>query len=182
MYSDTAALAPEAFEARIIAYLAGRGLTIKQVERIETATLPIPLSGKSPRPEVPSVGVAGGFFHATTGYSLPIAAELADAFAALPSFESAAVEAWLSRRAHQQWAAGRFFRLLNRMLFIGAGPAERLRIFSTFYRNSDDLIARFYAGRLSITDMLAILARGSTTLPFFAATRAALSLQTNSAT
>ena len=40
-----------------------------------------------------------------------------------------------------------FYRLLNRMLFRAAEPAERYRVLEHFYRLDPALIARFYAGR-----------------------------------
>ena len=61
------------------------------------------------------------------------------------------------------------------MLFRGALPDERVKIFDSFYRHGDETIARFYAGTLTMGDMLKVLARGSLTVPAGRAMRAALS-------
>lgn len=171
-YSDDSAIDLPALRGRIEAYLHQRGLEVKQVHREESAALPIPLSGTAPAFTSPTVGVAGGFFHATTGYSLPFAVELADAITARSSFDD--LTPWLAERARRHWASQGFFRLLNRMLFKGAVPDERVRIFESFYGHPEALIARFYAGRLTSWDILQVLARGAPTVPGPRAVRAAL--------
>lgn len=173
-YADDAGLDLPQLRARITAYLAGRGLEVKAVHREESAALPIPLSGEAPTLERPTVGVAAGFFHATTGYSLPFAVALAEAVAARPSFEATALTAWLGDQAKAHWDSQRFFRLLNRMLFKGAAPEARVKIFESFYRHDEALIARFYAGRLTRWDVLQVLARGAPTVPGLQAIRAAM--------
>ncbi|MCA3012704.1 MAG: lycopene beta-cyclase CrtY [Myxococcaceae bacterium] len=175
-YADTADLSLDVLRGRIRQYLGERGLTIATVHREESAALPIPLTGAPPRLEQPTLGVAGGFFHATTGYSLPFAVELADALAQRSSFEAASLTPWLQERAERHWASQGFFRLLNRMLFKGADPDERVRIFESFYQHDEALIAHFYAGRLTPFDVLKVLARGSRTVPFPRAFKASFSL------
>jgi lycopene beta-cyclase len=120
------------------------------------------------------VGVGAGLFHATTGYSLPLAAEVADAFATLPSLEAAPLTAWLARRARLHWREQAFFRLLNRMLFHGVEAQDRVKIFASFYENDDGLIGRFYAGRMSRLDQLKVLAKGAPMAPGMRAWRAAV--------
>ena len=43
------------------------------------------------------------------------------------------------------------------MLFLAAKPNERVRVFEHFYRLPDDLVGRFYGGRLSLADKARIL-------------------------
>ena len=57
----------------------------------------------------------------------------------------------------ESWRRGRYFRLLNRMMFRAAEPPERFRILERFYRLPEGLIARFYAGRLTWRDRARIL-------------------------
>ncbi|MBE2252133.1 MAG: lycopene beta-cyclase CrtY [Myxococcus sp.] len=173
-YADDATLDLPTLRARLTAYLSERGLSVKAVLREESAALPIPLSGEAPVLERPTIGVAAGLFHATTGYSLPFAVSLADTIAALPSFEASALTALLNEIAAAHWASQRFFRLLNRMLFRGAEPDQRVRIFESFYRHDEELIARFYAGRLTRFDIVKVLARGAPTVPGPRAFRAAM--------
>lgn len=174
-YADDATLDLPTLRARLTAYLAERGLAVKTVHREESAALPIPLTGEAPVMERPTVGVSAGLFHATTGYSLPFAVELADALAARTSFAAAELTPWLNDFSQRHWRSQSFFRLLNRMLFRGAEPDERVRIFESFYKHDEPLIARFYAGRLSRWDILKVLARGAPTVPGPRAMRAALS-------
>lgn len=174
-YADDATLDLPELRARLTTYLTERGLAVKMVHREESAALPIPLTGEAPVLERPTVGVAAGLFHATTGYSLPFAVELADALAARPSFDAAELTPWLNDFAKRHWRSQSFFRLLNRMLFRGAEPDERVRIFESFYKHDEPLIARFYAGRLTSWDILKVLARGAPTVPGPRAVRAAFS-------
>lgn len=173
-YADDATLDLPTLRARLTAYLSERGLSVKAVLREESAALPIPLSGEAPVLERPTIGVAAGLFHATTGYSLPFAVSLADTIAALLSFEASALTALLNEIAAAHWASQRFFRLLNRMLFRGAEPDQRVRIFESFYRHDEELIARFYAGHLTRFDIVKVLARGAPTVPGPRAFRAAM--------
>jgi len=174
-YSDDATLDLPELRERIRAYVAGRGWTIAQVHGEESAALPIPLSGAAPRLERPTTGVAAGLFHATTGYSVPMAVALAEDLCARTDFEANALTAWLQERADRHWAGQGFFRMLNRMLFRGAEPEARVKIFESFYRHGDELIGRFYAGRLTALDKLVVLARGAPTVPGPRAMRAAFS-------
>jgi lycopene beta-cyclase len=43
------------------------------------------------------------------------------------------------------------------MLFLAAGPGERVRVFQHFYRLPAPLIARFYAGQSTLADKVRIL-------------------------
>ena len=174
-YSDTSALDAGDFRHGISTWLASRGWEVAQVLREEAAALPIPLGGGPPEWTRPVVGVAGGFFHATTGYSLPFAAATAELISARPSLEAEQLTRLLKDAADQHWREMRFFRLLNRMLFRGAEPETRVRVFESFYRHEPALIDRFYAGRLRWTDKLAALRRGAPTVPAVRAMRAAWS-------
>jgi lycopene beta-cyclase len=172
-YSSDASLDLPTLRARLTTYLAERGLEVKAVLREESAALPIPLDGEAPNFDIPTIGVAAGLFHATTGYSLPFAVELADQLAARTSFDAVELTAWLHDFAKRHWKSQAFFRLLNRMLLRAAQPDERVRVFEAFYEHDEALIARFYAGRLSRWDALRVLARGASTVPGPQAFRAA---------
>lgn len=106
---------------------------------------------------VPRSGLRAGLFHHTTGYSLPEAAALADDIARQPELDSAVVAPWIRERVRRRWREQRVFRLLNRMLFLAALPAERHRILQHFYRLPEPVIARFYAGRLTAGDVVRVL-------------------------
>ncbi len=173
-YSDTPDIDAPAFREDIARYVQARGWRVESVVREELAALPIPLRGERPVHRRPVIGVQGGFFHATTGYSVPFAVELAELLARLPSLDAAVLTRVLDEHARDHWQAMGFFRVLNRMLFRGAEPTGRVTVFESFYRHSPELIARFYAGRLTWGDKLRALQRGAPTVPAGRAMRAAL--------
>ncbi|HET9355032.1 MAG TPA: lycopene beta-cyclase CrtY [Sphingomicrobium sp.] len=129
----------------------------------ETGVLPILLGGEledlwpSDGIGVARLGMRGGFFHPTTGYSLPDAVRNARLIADQPQFKSADLYRLLRCGAERQWAERRFFVLLNRMLFRAAEPDQRYRVLEHFYRLPLATIGRFYAGRLTALDKLRIL-------------------------
>lgn len=162
-YSNGAELPAEALRHRIAAYAAAQGWTIQRVVREEEGILPIALGGsigaflaESP-PGVARVGLRAALFHPTTGYSLPDALELADLVSELPDLSGSAVSAFVRQHAAARWESRGFFRLLNRMLFRAAAPDRRYAILERFYRLPEDLIARFYADRLTLRDKARIL-------------------------
>lgn len=57
-----------------------------------------------------------------------------------------------------KWRQRGFFRLLNRLLFRAARPAERFRVLEQFYQRPEPLIARFYAGHVTWLDRARVLA------------------------
>lgn len=175
-YSDTAALDLPSLRQRIAQWVNARGWKIERVLREEAAALPIPLGGDAPQPDRPVIGVAAGLFHATTGYSLPFAAFMAELICALPALGARELTQTINRFAREHWDGQSFFRLLNRMLFRGTEPEARVKVFSSFYGHSDELIARFYAGHLTLADKLRALQRGAPSVPPLKAMRAALSL------
>lgn len=176
-YGDDPSIDRPLLRARIEQYLATRGLGVARVLREEVAALPIPLDGEAPPFTMPTVGVAGGFFNATTGYSVPMAVTLADELCARADLSAAGLTSWLTERSVTHWKSQRFFRMLNRMLFRAVTPEGRVKIFGSFYQHTDELIGRFYSGRLTMWDKMVVLANGSGTVPGMKAFRAATGRQ-----
>jgi len=161
-YVDSSALEPQRLRANIAAYAAARGWRIEQVLREEQGALPIVLAGDFERfwaelGDQPCSGLRAGLFHPTTGYSLPHAVRLADRIANAPDLSAPALFAATRLEAQQVWRGQRFFRLLNRMLFLAGRAGDRWRVMQRFYRLPAPLIARFYAGRLSLRDKARIV-------------------------
>ena len=177
-YADSPDVDEAGSRTAIEDYVAGRGWRIARVVREERGSLPIPLAGAYE--ELPAaggvatVGVRAGLFHAATGYSLPVAARVAELVAAMDLSATAVLAPLLARFARAHWARQSYFRLLNRMLFRAAEPAARHRVLERFYRLPPGLVARFYAGRLTVLDKARILA-GRPPVPIGRAVRAALS-------
>lgn len=161
-YVDSAAWEPERLRANIDSYAASRGWQILEVLREEHGSLPIVLAGDFDKywdelEGQPSVGLRAGLFHSTTGYSLPHAVRLADRIAQLPGLSAPRLFAAIRDEARQAWQQQRFFRMLNRMLFLAGSPDHRWRVMQRFYRLPAGLIAHFYAGRLNLGDKARLL-------------------------
>ncbi len=161
-YVDSAAWQPERLRANIAAYVAARGWQVLDVLREEHGSLPIVLAGDfdafwDELAGQPSSGLRAGLFHPTTGYSLPHAVRLAEHIAALPVLEAPQLFAAIRMEARREWQGQRFFRLLNRMLFLAGRPEQRWRVMQRFYRLPAPLIARFYAGRPRLADKARVL-------------------------
>ena len=177
-YSNSAALDVARIAARVRELAAERGLAGAEL-RQETGILPILIGGNPdifwPADDpIARLGLRGGFFHATTGYSFGLALHLADALADFDGlFDSAALAHWSRAQFQDHWRNSGFFRLLNRMLFHAARPDQRDRIFAHFYRLPAQVIQRFYAGRLTAMDRVRILS-GKPPVPLGAALRAIL--------
>lgn len=162
-YIDAARLDLDAARHNIADYARQQGWVLDNLIREEQGQLPIMLAGDFPaywqaRDKQPCSGLRAGLFHATTGYSLPHAVALADVIAASAEINAAAIFAVIHLYALRQWHAQRFFRTLNRMLFLAGDADKRWRVMQRFYSLNEGLIARFYAGQLTLADKARILA------------------------
>ncbi|MGF6274075.1 lycopene beta-cyclase [Massilia sp. UYP11] len=172
-YVDSAAWDPERLRANIAAYVDARGWRVRDVLREEHGSLPIVLAGDFDRfwdalQGQPSVGLRAGLFHPTTGYSLPHAVRLAERIAGLPDLSPPSLFAAIREQARHAWDDQRFFRMLNRMLFLAGSPDHRWRVMQRFYGLPAPLIARFYAGRPTLADKARLLT-GKPPVPVLAA-------------
>jgi lycopene beta-cyclase len=161
-YSEYPQLDRDAMRAEIDNYARENGWSIAGVEREEEGVLPVVMGGDleaywSAAPGVPRSGVRAGLFHYVTGYSLPEAVALADALTERADAASAELYEFVRDRSRALWRQGRFYRILNRMLFRAAEPGQRYRVLQHFYRLPDDLVHRFYAGRTTLFDRVRIL-------------------------
>ncbi|MEW6762232.1 MAG: lycopene beta-cyclase CrtY [Pseudomonadota bacterium] len=163
-YVDSAAWEPGRLRANIAAYIAARGWQVASMLREEHGSLPIVLAGDfdaywDEMEGQPCSGLRAALFHPTTGYSLPHAVRLADHIAGLPAeaLDAPRLFAAIREEARCAWESQRFFRLLNRMLFLAGRPESRWRVMQRFYRLPAPLIARFYAGRLRLQDKARLL-------------------------
>jgi lycopene beta-cyclase len=100
-------------------------------------------------------GYAGGWYHAATGYSMPLAVRFATLVArAHPDRVAAEVAA----AAAQDRLRRGFARFLNRLLFCLVRPEDRWKIFQRFYRVlPEERISRFYAHRFTVADAARIV-------------------------
>ncbi len=177
-YIDRATLSSDRARQHIQEYAQRQGWQLAQLQREEQGNLPITLAGDyhafwREKAGQPCSGLRAGLFHSTTGYSLPQAVALADLVARQPNLDAAALFNLLHAYAQRQWRRQRFFRLLNRMLFLAGRADRRWEVMQRFYRLNPGLIARFYAGQLRLTDMARILT-GKPPVPVGEALRAVL--------
>lgn len=160
-YSDGPELEEEALESAVWRYARERGWHGHEVRR-ERGVLPIALAHDARgfwaayRSGPVPVGLRAGLFHPVTGYSLPVAVQVADV-AAVTQLDTETMRVALRAHAIARADRDRFLRLLTRMLFRGCEPAQRRRLLARFYRLPEGLIERFYAGRLTWTDQLRIV-------------------------
>jgi lycopene beta-cyclase len=143
-------------DSLIAARLAEAGAGSAKLIRTERGCLPMPYAATA-RPErpTPTGGYAGGWYHAATGYSMPLAIRFAELVArACPDKVAAEIA---SAAADDRLRRG-FARFLNRLLFCLVRPEHRWKIFQRFYRVlPEERIARFYAHRFTFTDAARIL-------------------------
>lgn len=159
-YADGPQLHRADLAEAIAAYARDSGWQIEAVLHTEQGVLPIALAvarDNPPEEEQFSIGLRGGLFHAVTGYSLPVAAALAERLAALPTAHPAQVASAVTQFKTAHRRRERLLRLLNRMLFAAAPGPERYRVLARFYGLPEPLIKRFYAGHLSNGDALRLL-------------------------
>jgi lycopene beta-cyclase len=161
-YSDGPELDLGASRERIAAYLFENGLPAAEAVREEVGVLPVAIGGDieallrgggGPA----KIGMRGGFFHPTTGYSLPDAVRVASLIAAQPRLDGETLRGVTENEARLLWRRRGFYRLLNKMLFRAAEPSQRYKVLERFYGLSPALIGRFYAGETSALDKLRIL-------------------------
>lgn len=163
-YSSDPDLYTETMRADFTEYCNKRGWKVKRVVREERGCLSIPLTEKELRQHpntldssVFRLGVRAGHFQPTTGYSLPYAVRLANLLGNVRAWEATQVAETIVGFEQAQLRFQRFSLFLNRMLFRGAGEAERYKILERFYSLSQALIERFYSGESAWSDKARIL-------------------------
>jgi lycopene beta-cyclase len=163
-YSDDPNIDALRLRARIDDYARSRGWRVTRTLREESGVLPVigggdfaafwPGPGSGPA----RAGAGAGLLHPLTSYSLPDAVRFAQHICRLPNLSGAALAEASYAWALAHWRQGRFYRMLTRMLFGAGEPQYRFRMLERFYRLPRPLIERFYAGRLTATDKLRIVA------------------------
>jgi lycopene beta-cyclase len=161
-YSTESAVDAPRLRRHIADYAKAAGWGAFEVRGEEVGVLPILLGGsfESWWPEgepLARLGLRGGFFHPTTGYSLAQAVANAALLTEQDDLSGPSLYRLFRSRAERLWTSHAFYRTLNRMLFHAAPPCQRYRVLEHFYRLPEPLIARFYAGRTTALDKMRIL-------------------------
>lgn len=162
-YSDFPSVDFDGLKQAALDYARQQGWQVSRIRRTERGILPVVLGGDiracwqayegGPAP----VGLRGGFFHHTTGYSFADAVRVAEMVADTEPLTSEAVFERLHIYARQLWSERGFYRGLNRMLFGACKANARYKIMQRFYRLPQALIERFYASKLTPTDKLRLI-------------------------
>jgi lycopene beta-cyclase len=158
-YSDTPDLDAPALGKRIEGYMKLRGWRRGRLEREESGVLPVALSDdvhalwRGGGARVAKLGIRGGFFHPTTGYSLPMAVRNALLLAEQRNFDGEILHDLFEAEATQTWKKLDFYRSFNEALFE-APVWERRKIMDSFYHLDTDVIARFFALKLGMVDRM----------------------------
>jgi lycopene beta-cyclase len=156
---------PAVVRERLRAYLLAQGTARFALVREEAGVLPMPWARPAraaSQADRLAIGYRGGFFHPGTGYSLPRAVLVAERLARLaaggPTAQLAATVARALQDLRAAWRPDdRFARLLNRLAFQWVSEGHlRDGVFAPVYGLPADVLARFYAGRTSLGDRLAI--------------------------
>ncbi len=159
-YSIHENLDSKSIELDIKSYLLEQGFEVESILSSEQGSLPLPgFDHRSSPAREGFIGVAGGLFQPTTGYSIYEAVQMAERIAEWSKKPSEwhelpqKIYLW----ANERWEAQEFYRRLNNMMFHAAEDAERYQILERFYEHDQSLIARFYAGRTNLIDKVKIM-------------------------
>jgi len=152
-FADGPELDPVASRDRILRYLEAAGVSARAVLREERGVLPMPWAGSVELAQSSplAAGYRGGFFHPATGYSLPVAARLADLVARTPG-DALFSDGALRKLWYQHRRQVSFCQRLNAMLFQWFAPGDRWHIYKRFYGLPQETIDRFYALQLRPLD------------------------------
>jgi lycopene beta-cyclase len=157
-YSDNPDLAADAAE-RIDAYIELRGWKKRRIQREEQGALPVALGGdfggfwRVGGARVAKLGLRGGFFHPTTGYTLPDAVRTAVMLSQQRDFTGAMLHDLFEQEAAALWRKREAYRAFNSALFQ-APPEDRRAVFEAFYELDPALISRFHSGGLGMLDRM----------------------------
>lgn len=161
-FADNALLDREECLGQVRRYLAELGVVNWTIIREESGVLPMPISTElmpgfrsDGADSALAGGYSGGWFHAATGYSFPLAVSFAETVATTtPELAIPAVQLLAKRHSKRS----RFARFLNRLLFRLVHPAARYQIFRRFYRVlPKESISRFYSHQFTLWDAFRIV-------------------------
>lgn len=156
-FSDTPHLSENEITSRLEDYIQAKGWGDHTLLRTEKGVLPM-MMATDRNDSRPSIGLAGGFAVAATGFTVPHAVEMSDRIAQIISAEGInAVEGSVEILRQEHISRERYPRLLNRMFFRAASPEKRYTILQRFYGFKEGLIKRFYRNGLTRRDKARIL-------------------------
>jgi lycopene beta-cyclase len=147
-----------AMKQNIIGYAEAKFQKSFRVMREEFGVLPIPQKIDFITDMTPGyrLGMSGGFFHPTTGYSFGIALSAAYELAQVLTRRDN-IRQWYLKKIYTISRWQKYYLLLNSLLFDAGEPQSYYKVFERFYLLPKDCIERFYSGTLSLFDKIRIL-------------------------
>lgn len=160
-YSDTPELNRERIVRSIRSFIERRGWKMVDQGREEMLATPIPMTSnyltKSQGGDPLPIGMRGGYFHATTGRSLPDSVRIAEFIAQIDDLTTQSARDRLMKFRRSWMTRQRFYRLLNRWLFYASEPSLRYTVLQHFYQQPTEVLERFESGRTSWSDRMRML-------------------------
>ena len=156
-FSDSPHLSENEICHRIEDYVQQKNWGQHTIVRTEKGVLPM-MMATDRDDDSAKIGLGGGFAVAATGFTVPVAVEVADRIAQAIRRDgpAAALNAVISvRRDHLH--RERYARWLNRMFFRAAEQSRRYVVLQHFYGLCEGLIKRFYRNDLTRWDKARIL-------------------------
>ncbi|NBV50313.1 hypothetical protein EBR78_03705 [bacterium] len=166
LLSALAELDIEGTRQEILNYCLSKAWQVNEIFDEEQGCLPLPLSngfiqgGRCPEDvrETPlTVGMRGGFFHPTTGYSFPCSVETVELL--LSAHQESDWQPLLESQKKRLLETQSFYWWLNRVLFCSVADEKRFELLQHFYQLPDDVIHAFYSGRMAWFDKLRFFLR-----------------------
>ncbi len=156
-FADGADLDVAALRAEVLAYAQHAGWQVAAVLRQEVGVLPMPwkTSENQSNHGVLVAGMQGGWFHPATGYSLAVAARLAQWLGSVPPDQ--ALGEGLRDLEQSHGRQRHFAHAINWALFHLAAPPQRVGMMARFFRRPEAIIARFFALDLQLLDIARII-------------------------
>lgn len=160
-YSKTPDLDVAEIGRRIDRYVARRRWQPAEIEREESGALPVTRGGdfgafwRVGGARVAKLGQRGGFFHPTTGHTVPDAVRTAIMLSQQRDYGGALLHDLFEAHAGILWKKRDFYRSFNAAL-LNAAPADRVAAFQELYRLDPAIIGRFHSGQLGMLDKLRV--------------------------
>jgi lycopene beta-cyclase len=159
-YSTNPDIDSEEYRREVLNYCAKKNWQVGEVFDEESGCLPLPVTSSFQKEEKRGpllVGMRGGLFHSTTGYSFPDAVRTVELLVNCHSENDwrCALENFSQKRKEEQ----RFFQILNRVMFGAVPPLKRYRFLQHFYQLPEPLMACFYSGQMGFWDKVRFFLR-----------------------
>lgn len=174
--SNSPSLNDERLSRSVISYAERKNWQVDSVTREERTAWPLPLTAQSLAPfgtseDAIKIGRAGGYYHSATSEELPDTVRFAEFFSSLPDLTTAPTREALLKFRRSWLSKQRFHRMLNRFMFFAAESPLRFHLLRSLYEFPEEVVERFFGGRLTWGDRIRILSHRPQSITFARAAR-----------